>query len=99
MQVRWNRTNSYNEVSCNCAHHAAILLCLGHELLRIDKYGQKTIYFFRFETFQHFPRFNSDFNNIKLKIPNKKYFDTYRQLLDGNQYNFVNSEAAFEAVA
>lgn len=99
MQVRWNRTDTYNEVSCNCAHHAAILLCLGHELLRIDKYGQKTIYFFRFETFQRFPRFDSDFNALKFRIPTKKYFDTYRQLLDGSQRNFINSETAIGAVA
>lgn len=99
MQVRWNRTNTHNEVSCYCAHHAAILLCLGHDLLRVEKRGERTIYFFRFEMFQHFPRFDSEFNDIKLRIPAKKYFDTYRQLLDGSQCNFINSEAVVRAVA
>lgn len=89
MQVFWNRTDKYNEVSFNTAGSAATMLCSGRKLLRTKKVGSRTIYVFRFETFQHFPRFESELNDIKLGIPKKQYFDTYRQLLDGRQSNLL----------
>lgn len=83
MQVYWNRTSKYNEVSCNTAHCAAIMLCSGRKLLRTELAGSRTIYYFHYETFQRFPRYEADFAALKSNITLKDYFDTYRQLLDG----------------
>jgi hypothetical protein len=91
MQVRWNRKQTYNEVSCDCANYAAVLLCSGQELISIEKKGQRTIYAFRFEMFQCFPRFESDFNAIRRRISLKQYFDVYRQLLNGDQNRLVTN--------
>lgn len=90
MQVIWNRRSTYNEVSFNTAGSAATMLCSGQRLLRIKKSGPRTIYVFRFETFQHFPRFEYELNEIKGRISKKQYFDTYRKLLDGRLNNLLN---------
>ena len=99
MQVDWNRTSTGNEVSCTSAGNAAVLLCNDKKLLRIEHKGQRTIYVFQYGTFQHFPRYKDEFKQIKRSIPTKQYFDTYRQLLDGNQHKLINNESAIGAAA